>query len=263
MEIEKSITELLARFRARQGQHLELEIRIGRISADHKFIAGFPFANRGVVNRLGKMLRIRSQKNPATWVTKKNYMFQRALYRGNVRQTCIPDKTRAPHYSTYIVKTRLNVIDLKADREFGGVRFVLNQEMPVDTKSQLYENAKKGAPLWVRTIERVSFTESFTTPWQTPVVLQYDISKLSNVGPNKMIANNTDQCEYQCELELASSLRPRSDGKTIEEAENRWIAEVLLQRTNTLVGSHEQIKTQKNRLLPPPKYQLIHHDLDR
>lgn len=230
-EIISFIVQMVNKTR-QEEKSLELELRVGQFTPSNKFIAGYHFNHRVVINRLiDRMSTVCEERE--NWANKKQYMFMRAAYPSGIRQTCIPNVQK-----TFSTKKVIEKLDLSSDRLYD-LRISLSMEEPVNIKNnrEIREMVKKRKPYSIRIIQRASFVETLPLDLEGGTFqLQFDISKVSPQAKNKLECTN-QPCSYHCEIELLTPIAP-SKSPEEELAQNRLIARSILARGRVLLGTH-------------------------
>ncbi len=244
--VRESVLKMVQYIRAHPAESLELEVRVGKFTSEHDFVAGYPKELIPLVTKLLSRLSKSAQVDPTRWQSIPKYQMIRAFHDKGLRQTCRPG-----HEAEFTLKQQIGKLDLMTDRSYH-LRVSLCKENTIEmTKNHpMYNTVTKNPPVSVRYVQRASFLETVNSE----IIFQWDISKTSSEAPNKIKAAESP-CSYHCEVELKTKLAPLED-KVAEKSQDELITDLLLTRAQSFLGTTFVSKGQFLPL-PPPKLVII------
>jgi len=253
---------------------LELEARVGKF-VPGDFQAGYDSKFKDIILRMINRLN-RSAEHSTYWKAEKQYAMQRFNYANGVRKTCVPRAKQMD--TTYTLKQRVDEgINLRCNNREYDARISLSNETPITTDTPegkaMIQALKKTKVESVRLLHRASFVhtvppESYVVTKNPsvvtkPIQFQFDISKVSTAGHNKL---NSSQGPvfYHCEVELLNrqNLTPLQDAEE-ERKQDQFIAQYLIQCLRSLLGTTQRIRKNPNssevsyRQLPEATFSIL------
>jgi hypothetical protein len=253
MEPRDSLLSLIKHMRAVPSEHLELEVRVGQVSANNTFVAGYANEHRNLITKLSDRLQHNVTHSPLSsplgytyeWTAGPDLLILRCEYENGLRRSIIPNQP--PEYQ---LKKRLGKVDLVTDRPYH-LRWALSEEKPVvmDSTYKDYNMVKKNPPKTFRYYQRKSFFETVTVPADLgpgsedlQFRFRYDLSRVSPLGKNKKECTEAPY-RFHCEVELVSTLPVTASQPSPEQRE--WtdyydgvLADLFLQRAKAVLGTH-------------------------
>ena len=239
---------------------MELEIRVGTLTSDRRFTAGFSHEHRHMMRDLATALQRNVQSDTAhqRWQGGGDYTFMNSFYDAEgIRRRSKQFKDRTDH--SVVRKRVVNLVNIMTDRPYH-LRFALQDEEPVPYHrgSVHYEKLSKEPPDFVQIGRRIEFTETIGMIGDPTlnVVFQYDLTQLSRRENNKRNCAGSP-CSWHSEIELKTKLQPLAN-KIQERSQDEWVAKLFLVRAGLMLGSHYTDPQKKtNHLLKPPTFQLV------
>lgn len=271
--VREALCRMVQYVRKNHADNLEFEVRIGQFTVDNEFEPGYRYDHLPVVARL----RARMENNTkdarlsSQWkVAEPMYKMIRCEYEGGVRRTCRQREPDKPESEEYLMKRRMGKVDILTDRPYH-FRASVSREtrLHITPSHHMYQTVTQNPPKSVRFVQRASFLETVPalpgvvlgTENNQPFVFQWDLSKVSEPGPNKKAAAE-GQCTYHCEFELRNKLIP-VENKDHEAQLNNLLVDLVVARIRALSGSHIIEKgalnlpaTAEKTIVPLPPAQL-------
>jgi hypothetical protein len=229
----ENFVKLVQTARDNNAKEMRLEVCIGQFLTNGNFVPGYNHRFRHVINRLLKRLE-KNCEDFDYWNDVKKHVFIRANYPKGVTQTCDPNKVNR----SFIIQKCVGSIDIRTSHPCD-MRVKLSTETHVDPKkdSDICLLVRNNKPDSVRMLQRASFTETVYIDELCSFQLQFNISKISEPGSDKISCTN-HPCAYHCQVELKDKLIPLLD-KKLELEHNIFIANSILDRSRALLGTYQ------------------------
>ena len=227
-----AITDMVALTRAQPGS--VLTIRVGLFGKGGEFVNGYQYEHMSLVSKLRACLQ-KTCAERSNWKHEPDVLLMRSDYTDQVRSTTtVLQNTKTPVVTK---RTRLRHIGMSTNRQYDLLATLTHETvLTAEQNKELFRIISIKEPRSVRFIQKVVFIEHVTHA-DYVITLRYDIAKISPKGATKM-ASTGQACSYECAVTFADVVESNSHTTQKDPALNQIVAQLLLSRAVSLLGSY-------------------------